>query len=446
MVAVLGEVSLAAVTTGSINTFSFFILPMGTVFIVSSFSSQFFGQNDLAGARRYGWYGLGVAALTQILAVFSTIFIPSIISLFPYDKEVQLLMSSYMIIRLWSGGAAIGLEALANYYGGLGNTRLPMIANVGAMVLNVFANWVFIFGNLGVPAMGVSGAAWGSVISTAIAFLFLLLMFWFGVGETKANESENGFKVPQPISSASITSPVVPSVTSSEENLSFTEFYRMIRFGLPSGLNWFFEMMAFILFINVVVGGLGTTSLAAMMAVLSINHAAFMPAFGFMSAGAILAGQAIGAERKQDVYIVTRLTLSVILTWLTFISLVYLLLPFQLLNAFSEDSSVTNAEFLETGRNLLIMAAAWQAFDGTAGTFAEILRAAGDTTYPMVARLLVSWLIFVPATFISTWVFHAGAFVATFWVVFYIAILALILWRRFYKRTWETMDLTGHHH
>src|SRR5690606_41956536 len=63
MTSPLGEDALAAATTGALNTFALMILPMGIVFIVQSFSAQLFGKDDLLGARRYGWYGLILAAL-----------------------------------------------------------------------------------------------------------------------------------------------------------------------------------------------------------------------------------------------------------------------------------------------------------------------------------------------------------------------------------------------
>src|SRR6516225_2817933 len=64
LVADLGSAAVAAVGTGAFNTFALLILPMGTLFIVQSFVSQLFGKGDLAGARRYGWYGLVLAAQT----------------------------------------------------------------------------------------------------------------------------------------------------------------------------------------------------------------------------------------------------------------------------------------------------------------------------------------------------------------------------------------------
>lgn len=416
MIAVLGESALAAVTTGSVNTILFLIFFMGTVFIVSSFSSQFFGQSDLAGARRYGWYGLGIAFFAQVIALLSIFFISPLLSLFPYSEDVRQLMVSYMVIRLLSAGSAIGLEALSNYFGGLSLTHLPMIANITAMGFNVFINWVLIFGKLGMPALGIEGAAWASFISTFIGFFFLFFIFLF---RNRPDRSQ----------------PVIP--------LQISEFWRMIRFGVPSGFNWFFEMFAFTFFINVVVSSLGTTALAAMMAVLQVNITAFMPAFGLMSAGAILAGQAIGAAQKIDVYRIARLTLTVTIVWLAVVSIIYIAFPVHLMIPFVEESSATRDLFLKISREILILAAAWQIFDAISGTYAEILRAAGDTSYTMKARFFVSWVIFVPATLISTYVFHANQTVAAFWVVFYLALLAWMFWRRFSSRKWERLDLTG---
>ena len=137
MVADLGEAALAATTTGALNCFNLLILPMGIVFIVSTFSSQLMGKGDLVGARRYGLYGLGIALAAQAACLASLPFVPAALEQLGYAPDVRTLMATYLRWRLLTGGAAIGMEALANYYGGLGNTRLPMLANVAAMALNV---------------------------------------------------------------------------------------------------------------------------------------------------------------------------------------------------------------------------------------------------------------------------------------------------------------------
>ena len=411
LVADLGEASVAATTTGALNTMAVLILPMGICFIVSSFSSQLFGKGDLAGARRYGFYGLAVAVVTQLLCIGGTFAIGPLLSHLDYAPEVRTLMIDYLAVRLLSGGAAVGIEALANYYGGLGNTRLPMLASLCAMVLNVFGNWVFIRGHLGAPALGVKGSALASTLATWIAFGGLLVFFLV-----------QGKKV----------SAVVPK-------LSGHEFLRMLKFGLPSGLNWFFEFFAFNFFINVVVAGLGTTALAAMMSVIQISTVSFMPAFGLASAGAILVGQAIGANAKDEVPRIVKLTFLCGAVWETVVGVLFLTFPTLLLLPFAKDASAV--EFLASGKRLLMLAACWGLFDAAANTLAETLRAAGDTAYTLWMRLAIAWLVFVPGSYFTVRSFGGRDVGAMLWLVAYLAILAGVLWLRFRTGAWRKLQL-----
>lgn len=415
MVAGLGESALAATTTGAMNAFNVLILPMGIVFIVSSFASQLFGRGDHDGARRYGFYGLVVAGATQALCVLGILLVPALLGLFDYGADVRLLMTDYLKLRLLSGGAAIGIEALANYYAGLGNTRLPMLVSVLAMVLNVAGNWVLIFGHLGAPAMGVSGAALASTLATSVAFVAILACFLGGIGARRPT---------------------------TRLRLSRAELGGMLRYGLPSGFNWFFEFLAFSFFVNVVVAGLGTTALAAMMAVLQLNSVSFMPAFGLASAGAVLVGQAIGAGAHDDVRPIVRLTLWVTTVWQGLVGLSYILVPELLIRPFLDPDSDTRA-LREVGERLLMLSAAWQLFDATANTLSEALRAAGDTAFTLWARLAIAWLVFVPGVYVTVGVLGGGDVGAISWVVAYLAALASVLAWRFRSGAWRKFDLAG---
>jgi len=411
MCAPLGEAALAAATAGGLNVYAFLILPMGTVFIVSTFSSQLFGEGDFAGARRYGFYGLMVSVAAAVIAFAAIALREPFLALFPYAPDVHAQMSTYLAIRLLCGGPAIGMEALGAYYGGLGNTRLPMRANIAAMVMNVFGNWMLIGGHLGAPALGVAGAALSNAISTTLAFTWLLRRFFV---EGRGLER------------------VVP-------RLHLGELGRMLRYGLPSGLNWFFEFLAFSFFVNVVVAGLGTTSLAGMMSVIQINSISFMPAFGIASAGAILVGQAIGAGVKDQVPSIVWLTFQTTAAWQGLVGLCYLAAPRLLFEPFAPVGAGGDA-LREVGARMLMLSAAWQLFDAAAATLGESLRAAGDTAFTLWARTILAWALFAPGAYLTvgSW----GDAGAVFWLVVYMALLAAVLAIRFRSGAWRRFRLT----
>lgn len=416
MCAPLGGDALAAATTGAINTFSLIILPMGTVFIVQSFAAQYFGRGDLPSAARYAWYGLVLAAIAMVVAIAATPIIGPVLGLFRYEPAVHDAMTGYIGWRLWSVGAVVGIETIGNWFAGLGDTRLQMRAGVVTMVANIALNWVLIYGKFGAPAMGVEGAALASALASWCGFALVALAFRW-----RHREISRGAPL----------------------GLRRGEFLRMLRFGLPNGFNWTMEFAAFVLFINVLVGALGTHVLAAFNVILNINMVSFMPAFGVSSAGAILAGQAIGAGHPDQVPRILRLTAGVMMTWMGGVGLAYLFLPRLLMSAFAPPDASAPA-LLAVGAMMLRVTAVWQIFDALGLAFGEILRAAGDTAWCMWARLVVAWLVFWPVAYWAVVVRDGGPAAAIWSVVFYLAVLAVALGFRFRSGAWRRIQMTGH--
>jgi MATE family multidrug resistance protein len=409
----LGTGAIAATATGGLNCLGLIILPMGTVFIVQSFVSQLVGRGERDDTRRYAWYGVAIAAVAGVIAAAVIPLIGPALSLTGYSAGVQADMTDYMAIRMLSVGAAVGIEALGNWYGGLGNTWMPMIAGVISMIAAVAFNWLLIDGHLGAPAMGVRGAALGSVIASWLGLAFLGLACWRGWGNAPRGRSG--------------------------DKLSWRELRRVVRFGLPNGLNWFLEFGAFQLFINAVLASLGDETVAAMNVILALNSVAFMPAFGLASAGAILAGQAIGRGHRELVWPQMKRTLACTVIWMGVIGSLYLLIPGPLLSVFS--SGETSAQMIAIGTAMLIVSAFWQVFDATQMTLAETLRAAGDTRWTAVARLVLAWLVFVPSAFVVVEVGHGGAVGAMVCLAGYLAVLAVALAFRFRSGAWRHIEL-----
>jgi multidrug resistance protein, MATE family len=412
LVAPLGPDALAAVGNGALNAFAVFMLPLGVAFIVQSFAAQLTGRHDPARLRRYGWYGLGIAAVAELAALALIPAVPWLLARADYTPAVRALMGDYIALRLVGVGFAVGVEAVANWFGGQNNTRVGLAASVLVMALNVPLAYLLIYGAGPVPAMGVRGAALASVAASAAGFAAVAVAF-----------ARAGRGAPFP-------------------GWRWGEFLRVLRFGLPNGVNWFLEFAAFLFFIDVVFAGMGTAALAALMAVLQLNSIAFMPAFGLANAGAIHVGQAIGAGAADAVRALVRRTLLFALAWMAVVGAGYALAPRLLLSLFSPGTAAERVAFLGAAVPLLWVAVAWQLFDATTMVLSETLRAAGDTAWPMRVRIALSWGAFVPVTVLTArW--GGGPVRALSWIVVYMAALAALMAWRFAGGAWRAMQLTG---
>lgn len=191
---------------------------------------------------------------------------------------------------------------------------------------------------------------------------------------------------------------------------------------------------------NVVVAGLGTTALAAMMAVMQINNVSVMPAFALASAGAILVGQAIGAKRKDDVPHLLKVTFAAAAGWMVLVSVAYVVIPTLLLEPFVGGGSNREA-FIAIGTRMLMLACAWQFFDAAALTQAETLRAAGDTAFTLWVRVAIAWLIFVPGSYYTARYLGWGDVGSLLWIVLYVGLLSAVLFWRFRSGKWRDIEL-----
>lgn len=422
MTASLGEDALAATTAGSMNIMCLAILPIGTAYIVQSFASQLSGRGDLVGARRYGWYGLVLAALAGLLFAALAPGVGPVLEHLHYDPAVKVAMRDYLTIRLISVAAIVGIEVVGNWYAGLGNTRFAMVAALLTMVCNVALNWMLIGGNAGFEAMGVRGAAWASVLASVVGFALLLILFLAKRGIPPADGPAAATEPPKPV---------------------LVEFGRMLRFGIPNGLNWFLEFAAFMFFVNVVVADLGTVATAALLATVQVNSVSFMPAFGLSSAGAILVGKAIGSDRRDEVPAILGRTLRTTCAWQLSVGAAYLLFPASIMGLFAPEGAGDSAEIVAVGATALALSAAWQLFDAITMSVSETLRAAGDTAFSLYARLAAAWLLFVPGSVLAITVGGGGPNAAILAVVAYLAVLSVVMGWRFRTGAWRRIDLTG---
>jgi MATE family multidrug resistance protein len=123
------------------------------------------------------------------------------------------------------------------------------------------------------------------------------------------------------------------------------------------------------------------------------------------------------------------------------VGLTYLLFPQVLLGLFQTEGSTTAEDFVAVGTLMLTFGCFWQCFDAAAMTVSEALRAAGDTAWPMWARIVLAWGLFFPGGWLTVVYAGGGVAVTMSWVVGYLALLAIVLVLRFLSGRWRYIQL-----
>jgi MATE family multidrug resistance protein len=215
-------------------------------------------------------------------------------------------------------------------------------------------------------------------------------------------------------------------------------FARLMRYGLPSGLQWALDALAFTAFV-VLIGRLGEAELAATSIAGTLNLLAFLPTMGIAQAVTVLVGQRLGQDRP-DLAERTSWT-GFRLAWLcmTCVAILYVATPGALLALFQGgDEGEKTARVAEMVPELLRFVAVYSLFDSMGLVFSFALRGAGDTRFVTAATLLLSWSLMV----LPVWgVAQVGAGLAWAWffATVYIILLALVLLVRFRQGRWKTM-------
>jgi MATE family multidrug resistance protein len=372
MVGRLSPEAIGAVGLGSSIFLGVCIFAMGLLLGLDTLVSQAFGAGDIDACHRWLVHGVVLAAGLSIPVGGLLLWIASGLDAWGLDPTVLALTRPYVEIVTWSVLPLLIYGAFRRYLQGMGIVRPVMFALLAANIVNVFVNWVLIFGNLGAPAMGVPGAAWATVLSrmAMMAFLFATILY----REREERRLYSG-----------VRGGVFGSLT-----LEIAWFRRLLALGTPAATQLTLEVGAFAA-ATALAGRLAPVSLAAHQ--IAINYAAlsFMVPLGISSAGAVRVGHAVG---RRDAAGAARAGWTALLFGVLFMSAaaaVFLTMPRLLLLAFTEDVGV-----LDVGVTLLFVAAVFQLFDGVQGVATGALRGLGDTRTPMLWNLAGHWFIGLP--------------------------------------------------
>ena len=265
-----------------------------------------------------------------------------------------------------------------------GHVNAVMIVLITANLVNVFTNWVLVFGHLGFPALGVVGAGWATFMSRSYMALALVgcIIYYDRRGTRQL------FETPLWIDGSRLR--------------------RLLELGLPSALHISLEMGLFAV-ATALAGLLDAASLAAHQIALTVAATTFMVPLGMSSAAAVRVGHASGRGDSEGV---RRGGWMAILLGVSFMSVAMVTLfvfPDQIISLFTDDASV-----LSVGASLLFVAALFQLFDGLQVVTTGALRGLGETRVPMMVALAGYWGLGIPTGYYLC--FNAGWGVIGLWV------------------------------
>ncbi|NOT01339.1 MAG: MATE family efflux transporter [Phycisphaerales bacterium] len=408
--------AMAAILPAQMIVWAYIVIGMGTLTILTTLASQSLGRGDRATCSAYAWQGLYLSGAFWIIGAAVWPLFPTLFALAHHEPRIEALENEYARICFWTVGTTIAATALSSYFNGIHRPHITMYTALEGVVVNGVVSYVLIFGKLGMPAMGIAGAAWGTVVGSA----YRMARLWIAFCSERTHREFASRDTWRP---------------------DWGKMKNVLRVGGPSGLQWLSDVAVWAIFTVVLVGSyFGKTHQLATNAAWQYLRISFLPCLGVGMAISSLVGRSIGARDPDHAVRVTRIGTLCILAYMGAMSVVYFVARVPLLGWFSTD-----AEVIRIGSAVIICAAVFQVFDALGIGYNSALRGAGDTFVPSLVFIASHWLMVVGGGYlVATWFPEYGSVGP--WVVASVLIvwLGVYQWWRWNSGAWRAIDVFKH--
>ena len=389
-------------------------LCIGTGEYVTTFVAQYLGAGRESRIGAAVWQGIYFAACAGLLMAALIPLAEPVFALAGHAEELRAHEVTYARIILAGGFPIVLMATLASFFAGRGQTLVILVVNVLATVVNATLDYLWIFGYGGFPRMGVAGAAYATILSQAFGAAVYLCVILRARHRARYG-TLSGWRFDRDL------------------------FGRLLRFGLPAGLQFSMEIFAFALFM-VIVGRLGTAPLAASGIAFNLNMIVFMPMLGFGLAVSSLVGRYLGSERPDLAERVTWSAVWLCLFYMFACCALYLSAPQLLLAPYAAGGNADSfREVAAITGVLLRFVAVYSLFDMLNVLFASALKGAGDTTYPVMATVTLAWSVMLVPSYVFCVLGDGGVYAAWSAATAYIFLVGLVMYRRFRRGHWRSM-------
>ncbi len=400
MVGPLGPEAISAVGVGAAMHIAFAVFGMGVLLGLDTLVSQAFGARNIRDCHRWLFDGLVLGALMTVPIMVACGLLAVSIPRLGFHPDVAPPLQSYFMVVIWSTPFLLAYAACRRYLQGMHLVQPIMFALISANIFNAAMDWLLIYGNLGLPELGVAGAAWATLLSRIYMCGALVVAIWWS---DSRHGHESLWQVPRMVDP--------------------TRLRQLLVLGLPAASQVLAEVGVFAL-ATALAGTLDPISAASHQIALNLAGIAFMIPLGLGSAGAVRVGHAVGAGDRARAAAAGWTAILLSVAFMVSSGAVFVAIPRTLIGLFSTDTEV-----LRAGTSLLYLAAVFQLFDGLQGVITGTLRGLGNTRTPMLVNLAAHWLLGLPVSY--TLCFIAGWGVWGLWVGLSVGLIVtgvVLLW------------------
>ncbi len=357
-----------------------FVLGIGMTISVSQMVSMAHGRRDGQLVSHYLYNGFILCAITAIIISLFLVFGKNILMHLGQDPEVVKLALPFMELMGFSIIPMLLFMTLKQFTDGLEYTKTAMLLSLIGMPINIFLNWLLIYGNLGFPRLELVGAGWATLITRTLIFIILGLVIL----------KHSTFRK-------------YIAVSSRQWKLRKKTLKELLHIGVPSSLQIGMEAGAFAVS-GIIIGTIGAVAQAAHQIALSCASFTFMVSMGLAQAGSIRVSNAFGRSDWPKIAVIGKSTLVVALLYGSFCAIAFAVFRHQLPMFFND-----NGEVLQMAGLLLLFAAVFQISDSTQAIGAGLLRGIKDVKFPTILIAIAYWVIGLPLGYVLGFTFNMGA-------------------------------------
>ena len=362
--------------------------------------------DDKTSVRRSVRMGLWISIIYSIFFIPILLFSENLFLILGQEEHLAKSAQTYLRIAGWSIVPGLLIMVLKSFFSALERPNVVLLSLIIGGLVNIVLNYTLIFGNFGMPELGLTGAAIATLVTTILSILILLYFCLFKDEYSSYLIFNNIWR------------------------LDIEAFKEVFKLGLPVGITMLAESGLFSA-TAVMMGWLGTNALAAHGIAIQISGITFMVYLGLANAGTVRVGRAVGRMDNSGLKLASISVIILTIGAVLIVAFTFLSVPKPLLMLFLSPSHVDTPSIILIGVPLLAIAAIFQIADGLQVVVLGLLRGLKDTAIPMVITTICYWGIGIPCSYLFGFVFNWGGKGIWFGLVIGLALASAFLSSRY---------------